>query len=110
MRTTISLARSFALAAAGTLGACATAAASPPLTGPTPVRSAGFAASATGKGQALDGSPSRTVEVWLAGQGEAAQRFVEAVSTPGSGSYHRYLSPRALHKAVWPSSRAGPGG
>jgi subtilase family serine protease len=36
-----------------------------------------------------------TIEVWVAGHQQAAQRFVDAVSTPGTPRYHRFLSPSA---------------
>jgi subtilase family serine protease len=48
-------------------------------------------------------SQSRTIEVWMAGRQHAAQRFVDAVSTPGSSSYQRFLSPAAY------TERFGPG-
>jgi subtilase family serine protease len=52
---------------------------------------------------AVSGTESRTIEVWMAGHQQAAQRFVDAVSTPGSSSYHRFLSPSAY------TQRFGPG-
>ena len=36
-----------------------------------------------------------SVQVWLRPQVAAAQSFASAVSTPGSTSFHRYLSPKA---------------
>lgn len=42
---------------------------------------------------AVSGTESKTIEVWMAGHQQAAQRFVNAVSTPGSPTYHRFLGP-----------------
>jgi subtilase family serine protease len=53
---------------------------------------------------AVSGSERRTVEVWMAGRRRAAQRFVDAVSTPGSTSYHRFLSPVAYTQRFGPSA------
>ncbi|MGH3266524.1 MAG: protease pro-enzyme activation domain-containing protein, partial [Trebonia sp.] len=69
------------------------------------VRLAGSAAPIAGRERArgaVGGAEKQTVEVWLAGRSQAAQRFVEAVSTPGSVSYRRFLSPAAY------SARFGP--
>jgi hypothetical protein len=44
---------------------------------------------------AVPRSQRRTVEVWMAGRERAAQRFVDAVSTPGSRTYRRFVSPTA---------------
>src|SRR5579875_2232402 len=38
---------------------------------------------------------SRTVQVWLASDEQAAQQFVTASATPGSPGYHHFLSPAA---------------
>ena len=62
------------------------------------------------RGDAVRASQSQTVEVWMAGHEQAAQRFVDAVSTPGSASYHRFLSPSAYTQRFGPSGRAGAGG
>jgi subtilase family serine protease len=43
-----------------------------------------------------------TVELWMAGRRHAAQRFVTAVSTPGSPSYGRFLSPVAYTQRFGP--------
>jgi subtilase family serine protease len=51
---------------------------------------------------AVGGAERQTVEVWLAGRARAAQRFVNAVTTPGSVSYRRFLSPAGY------SARFGP--
>jgi subtilase family serine protease len=48
-------------------------------------------------------SQSRTIEIWMAGRQRAAQRFVDAVSTPGSRSYGRFLSPTAYTERFGPS-------
>jgi subtilase family serine protease len=53
---------------------------------------------------AVPGTESKTIEVWMAGHQQAAQRFVDAISTPGSSSFHRFLSPSAY------TQRFGPGG
>jgi subtilase family serine protease len=45
-----------------------------------------------------------TVDVWLAGRQQAAQRFVDAVSQPGSSSYRRFLSPAAFTERFGPGS------
>jgi subtilase family serine protease len=47
---------------------------------------------------------SQTTQVWMAGQQQAAQRFVDAVSTPGSPTYHRFLSPDAYTRRFGPSA------
>jgi subtilase family serine protease len=52
----------------------------------------------------VSGAERRTVEVWMAGRQRAAQRFVDAVSTPGSSSYRRFLSPVAYAQRFGPSS------
>jgi subtilase family serine protease len=46
----------------------------------------------------------RTVQVWLAGRQLAAQRFVNAVSAPGSPAYRRFLSPVAFTQRFGPSA------
>jgi len=46
---------------------------------------------------------SRIIQLWMAGHQQAAQRFVDAVSTPGSRSYHRFLSPGAYTRRFGPS-------
>jgi subtilase family serine protease len=51
------------------------------------------------------GAARTTIEVWLAGREQAAQRFLLAVSTPGSPSYRRFLSPSAYTERFGP--RAG---
>jgi subtilase family serine protease len=45
---------------------------------------------------------NQTIQVWMAGREGAAQRFVDAVSTPGSPSYHRFLSPVAYTQRFGP--------
>ncbi len=52
---------------------------------------------------AVSATESKTIEVWMAGHQQAAQRFVDAVSTPGSASYHRFLSPSAYTERFGPS-------
>jgi len=44
---------------------------------------AAVTANSSGVG-AVSGTESKTIEVWMAGHEQAAQRFVDAVSTPGS--------------------------
>ena len=51
---------------------------------------------------AVPETESKTVELWMAGDEQAAQRFVDAVSTPGSPSYHRFLSPSAYTQRFGP--------
>jgi subtilase family serine protease len=53
-----------------------------------------FTSTARVTGQ-VAGSTKLTVEVWLKSRTAAAQQFAAAVSTPGSKSYHHYLSPAA---------------
>jgi subtilase family serine protease len=56
---------------------------------------------------AVAGSSRLTIQVWLsAGHLAAAQRYATAVSTPGSGLFHHYLSPSA-YTARFGASRAG---
>jgi hypothetical protein len=45
---------------------------------------------------------SRTIQVWMAGHQQAAQRFVNVASAPGSPSYHRFLSPGAYTRRFGP--------
>jgi subtilase family serine protease len=47
---------------------------------------------------------STTIEVWMAGDEPAAQRFVQAVSTPGSPSFRRFVSPSAYTEQFGPSA------
>jgi subtilase family serine protease len=47
---------------------------------------------------------SRTIQVWMAGDQSAAQRFVGAASTPGSPGYHRFLSPGAYTRRFGPGA------
>src|SRR6202035_4349176 len=47
---------------------------------------------------------SRTIQVWMAGDQLAAQRFVGAASTPGSPGYHRFLSPGAYTRRFGPGA------
>jgi subtilase family serine protease len=49
-------------------------------------------------------SRSRAIQVWMAGDQRAAQRFVGAASTPGSPGYHRFLSPGAYTRRFGPSA------
>jgi len=53
---------------------------------------------------AVAGTESETVEVWMAGRQQAAQGFVDAVSTPRSPTYHRFLSPSAYTRRFGPSA------
>jgi subtilase family serine protease len=62
-----------------------------------PAASASPAASRPGPGGAA-------VQVWMAGRQRAAQRFVNAVSTPGSPSYKRFLSPVAYTQRFGPTA------
>jgi subtilase family serine protease len=63
------------------------------------------ALTATGTAVAAADPPahaSPTIQVWMAGREQAAQRFATAVSTPGSPDYHRYLSPVAYTQRFGP--------
>jgi subtilase family serine protease len=64
---------------------------------------AAVTANSSGVG-AVSGTESKTIEVWMAGHEQAAQRFVDAVSTPGSPAYHRFLSPTAYTDRFGPSA------
>jgi subtilase family serine protease len=69
-------------------------------------RLSGSAVPATGdrlRGDAARASQSQTVEVWMAGHQQAAQRFIDSVSTPRSATYHRFLSPSAYTQRFGPS-------
>lgn len=55
-------------------------------------------------GAVLD-SQSQTIQLWMAGREQGAQRFVDAVSTPGSPTYHRFLSPSVYTQRFGPSAR-----
>jgi subtilase family serine protease len=76
-------------AASGTAGAAPT---------PPTARLAGSVApftSTTRVTGTVPGSTKLTVQVWLKSRTTAAQQFDNAVSTPGSKSFHQYLSPDA---------------
>jgi subtilase family serine protease len=88
--------------AVGAPAASASAAADPPATTSLADSVAAVAAGNRGVG-AVSGAERRTVEVWMAGRQRAAQRFVDAVSTPGSPSYRRFLSPVAYTQRFGPS-------
>jgi subtilase family serine protease len=64
----------------------------------------------TSPGRAIDavaGSARLTIQVWMQpGHLAAAQRYATAVSTPGSGLFHHYLSPNA-YTARFGTSPAG---
>jgi subtilase family serine protease len=60
------------------------------------------AQAATSRSQAA--ASSRTVQVWMAGDQRAAQRFVDAASTPGSPRFRRFLSPGAYTRRFGPSA------
>jgi subtilase family serine protease len=52
----------------------------------------------------LAATRSRTIQVWMTGDQQAAERFVGAASTPGSPGYHRFLSPGAYTRRFGPSA------
>jgi subtilase family serine protease len=56
-----------------------------------------------GVGAILD-AQRQTIQVWMAGHQQAAQQFADAVSTPGSPTYRRYLSPSAYTQRFGPSA------
>ena len=68
---------------------------------------AGSAATVTsdnaGVGAVLD-SQSHTIQLWMAGREQAAQRFVDAVGTPGSPTYHRFLGPSVYTQRFGPTA------
>ena len=106
MHRTSLTARAVALAgvcAVGALMAIATATANVQAT----TTLAGSAAAVTsynaGVGAVL-ASQSQTVQLWMAGREQAAQRFVDAVSTPGSPTYQRFLSPSVYTQRFGPSA------
>jgi subtilase family serine protease len=47
---------------------------------------------------------SKTIEVWMAGDQRAAERYARAVSTPGSPSFRRFVSPSAYTETFGPSA------
>jgi subtilase family serine protease len=53
---------------------------------------------------AVSGTARKTIQVWIAGREQAAQRFVDAVSTPGSRSYRQFLSPTAYTQRFGPTA------
>jgi subtilase family serine protease len=90
-----------AVAAAGAI-----ATASPPAHTRATTTLAGSAARVTSESAglgAISGTESETIQLWMAGDQQAAQRFVDAVSTPGSPSYRRFLSPGAYTRRFGPS-------
>jgi hypothetical protein len=54
---------------------------------------------------AVAGTEGETIEVWMTGHERVAQRFVDAVSTPGSPTYHHYLSPAPTPRDSVPALR-----
>jgi subtilase family serine protease len=64
---------------------------------------AAVAAKSPGVG-AVSGAKRETIELWMAGRQRAAQRFAGAVSTPGSSSYRRFLSPSAYTQRFGPTT------
>ncbi len=104
------VARVAALACAGFLGAPMPtfAASAPPMAGAQgTTRLAGTVAPMVTDGPevgAVPGAETETIEVWMAGRLEAAQRYVNAVSTPGSPSYLRFLTPDGYTKRFGPSA------
>ena len=53
---------------------------------------------------AVSGTETHTVEVWMAGDEQAAQQYVDATGTPGSPIYHQFLSPAAYTQQFGPSA------
>jgi subtilase family serine protease len=103
---TASLAAIVAACAVGVPVAIATAASTHSHTAEATRALAGSAAALTEDSagtQAVPGSQRDTVEIWMAGDQPAAQRFVTAVSTPGSPIYRRYLSPIAFTQRFGPT-------
>jgi subtilase family serine protease len=90
--------------AASTLGVARTAQATPAAaTVPVAGSAAGIAAAAL-----ISPAPAAqrlTVQVWLAPDLVGATGFADAVATPGSSRFHRYLSPAAYAAEFGPSSR-----
>jgi subtilase family serine protease len=54
--------------------------------------------------RAVAGAERTTIEVWMAGDEPAAERYVKAVSTPGSPSFRRFVSPSAYTERFGPSA------
>jgi subtilase family serine protease len=46
----------------------------------------------------------QTIQVWMAGHQQAAEQFADAVSTPGSPTYHQFLSPSAYTQRFGPNA------
>jgi subtilase family serine protease len=90
-----------AVAIAGMCGAGGASAATSPATMRLPDSVAPAAAGHPGAGPVSAGR-RETVELWMAGRRQAAQRFVTAVSTRGSLSYGRFLSPAAYTQRFGP--------
>ena len=53
---------------------------------------------------AVSGTETHTVEVWMAGDEQAAQQYVDATGTPGSPIYHQFLSPAAYTQQFGPNA------
>ena len=91
--------------ALATLAGCAVAAASCLVLGVpgtaqalSTAQLAGSASLAAQTGTRLGAVPAPqrlTVQVWLNGDPAGAAAYADAVSTPGNGAFHRYLSPSA---------------
>jgi subtilase family serine protease len=77
---------------------------------PAAIALQGSIAPFTGASRAIGDLPASTrlsVQLWLRPRTAAAERFATAVSTPGSGLFHRYLSP-AAYTARFAASPAQP--
>jgi subtilase family serine protease len=109
-RRLVSLAATTATVAAMTIASLAGSAGATPR--PGYLRLAGSAAPFASQGRAsgaVAGSARLTIQVWLRPSHLAtAQQYATAVSTPGSGLFHHYLSPDA-YTARFGASRAAAG-
>jgi subtilase family serine protease len=90
-----------AVAIVGMCGAGGARAATSPATMSLPDSVAPAAAGHPGVGPVPAGR-RETVELWMAGRRRAAQRFVDAVSTPGAPGYRRFVSPTAYTQRFGP--------
>jgi subtilase family serine protease len=87
------------------LVASATALAGADMRATTPLAGSAAAVTANKPGVgAVAGTESKAIEVWMAGDQQAAGRYAQAVSTPGSPSYRRFMSPSAYTQRFGPSA------
>ena len=103
LRAVIAAAGSAAMISAAAVGVSAPAGAAPrPSQVPLPGSAAPFTAHARAIG-AVAGAQALTIQLWLKPDEAAAQRFDDAVSTPGSPSFRHFLSPAAYTARFGPT-------